>query len=247
MIKFGRCILFHVVLVENAFDLVDDSCALLYQMLSEVGELSDLSVLWIGGKNASNAVGPLTASESFSVIPEEFAEGVGVTFVGFMHGGVIGLNDDDFGATGFSEFLEQPVVEATNFDDGHVASVFSCFFNEGGEKIVNIVTIGTDLSFLNDIALFVSDIDGQLTLVLVDSKVQHGGLREKRGVENLLYFTRNLHAFFSLTTGGLLSEYHIRFFPTHTNRSLRTHQSRKRSDFNYDLPAVLLWLSRRAK
>jgi hypothetical protein len=31
------------------------------------------------------------------------------------------------------------------------------------------------LSFLHDISLFVSDIDSQIVLVLVDSKVQHDG------------------------------------------------------------------------
>ena len=210
MIKFGRCVLLHIVLVENAFDLVDDSCALPHQMLPEVGELSNLGVLRIGRKNASNAIGTLSTAKPIPVIPEQLAEGVGVTFVGFMHGGVIGLNDDDFGTAGFSEFVEEPVVEAANFDDGHVATVFSCFFDESGEKFVNIVTIGTDLAFLHDIALFISDIDGQLALVLVDSKVQHGGLRGVKllGRKSTLPH-ENPHAFLCADGGGLLSEYHV--------------------------------------
>ena len=38
------------------------------------------------------------------VIPEEFAKGIGIAFVGLVHGGVFGLNDNDFGASGLREF-----------------------------------------------------------------------------------------------------------------------------------------------
>ena len=54
--------------------------------------------------------------------------------------------------------------------------MLASFFDEGGEKFVNIGWFGTDLSFLEGIALFISDIDGHVVLVLVDSKVQHGGV-----------------------------------------------------------------------
>ncbi len=36
---------------------------------------------------------------------------------------------------------------------------------------------GTDLTCLNDISIFVSQIDGDLGLVQVDTKIKHGGLR----------------------------------------------------------------------
>jgi len=170
------------VFVENAFDFVDDSRSLCYQMLSKIGKLSNLSVLWVSGENAANAVGSLPTSEPFSVVPEEFAEGIGVAFIGLMHGGIVGLNNDDFGAMGLLEFFEEPVVKAADFDNGHVATIFSGFFDESGEKFVNVVTIGTDLAFLDDIALFISDIEGQLVFVLIDSKVQHGGLLKLKGL-----------------------------------------------------------------
>ena len=50
-------------------------------------------------------------------------------------------------------------------------------FEKFGEIIVNTVMIGTDLSFFDDISLFVSQIDRNLAFVQVDTKVQHGGLR----------------------------------------------------------------------
>ena len=53
--------------------------------------------------------------------------------------------------------------------------MFSGSFGEGTEKLVNIVMIGTDLPFLDDISVFISDIDGQMVLVLVDSEILHSG------------------------------------------------------------------------
>ena len=92
------------------------------------------------------------------------------------------MDDDDLGTAGLLELFEQPVVESADFDDGHISTMFSCFFGKDDEKFVNIGMIGTDLSFLDDVSLFISNIDGQLALVLVDSKVQHGGLRGVRGL-----------------------------------------------------------------
>ncbi|MCL2711012.1 MAG: ISAs1 family transposase, partial [Planctomycetaceae bacterium] len=63
--------------------------------------------------------------------------------------------------------------------------MFVCFFGKGDEKLVNVGMIGTDLSFLHDFALFVSDIDGQMVLVLVDSKIQHGGSPYRLLIEGL--------------------------------------------------------------
>jgi len=163
------------VLVDNPFDLVDGLRAVFHQVLPEIGELSDLGIGRIGGENATNTIGTLPSLESLTVVPKEFAEGIGITFVGLVHGGIFGLNDNDFGASGLLEFFEEPVVEAADFDDCHVATMFACLLGKVGEKVVNVGVIGTDLSFLHDISLFVSDIDGQLVLVLVDSKVQHDG------------------------------------------------------------------------
>jgi hypothetical protein len=162
------------VFVEDAFDFVDDSCSLPDQVLPEIGELPNLGVLGIGGKNTPDVVRAQPAQEPLPVVPEQRTQGIGISFVGLVHGGIVGLNDDYFSASGFFEFFEQPVVKATDFDDGHVASVLPGFFGEIGEKFVNFVMIGTDLAFLNDFSAFVPDIDCQLVFVLVDSKVQHG-------------------------------------------------------------------------
>ena len=45
------------------------------------------------------------------------------------------------------------------------------------KKIVKGIMFGTDLTGLNDITVFVPQIDGDLGLVKVDTKVKHGGLR----------------------------------------------------------------------
>lgn len=181
MIQLGRRVLSHIVFIDDAFDFVDDSRALSNQVLAKVGELPDLGIFGIGGKNASNAVGSLSALEPFAVVPEEFAECVGITFVGFFVRGMVGLNDDDFVAIDFFEFFEEPIVEAADFDDSHEAAMLSGFFSELLKKIVTSVMIGANLFFLNDISVFVSQIDCQLVLVLVDSEIQHLGLRRLKG------------------------------------------------------------------
>jgi len=157
------------VLIQNAFDLIDVLGALSYQMLPEVGELPNLGIGGIGWKNATDAVGTLTALEPLTVVPKKYAEGVCIAFVGLVHSGVIGLDDNDFRTTALLEFGKEPVVEATDFDDCHVAAMFACLLGKGNEKFVNVSMIGTDLSFLHDFSLFVPDIDGQMLFVLVDA------------------------------------------------------------------------------
>jgi hypothetical protein len=159
------------MLVDNGFDFVDDPRALLNQVLPEVGKLPDLGIGRGGRKNPPDTIGTLLTSEPMAVIPKEFAEGIGIAFVGLMHSGFTGLDDNDFGATSFLEFFKEPVVETTNFDDCHVAAVFACLFDKGNEKVVNISMIGADLTLLDNISLFVADIDGHLVLVLVDSEI----------------------------------------------------------------------------
>ena len=94
------------MLVDNAFDLVDDSRALRYQMLTEVGELPDLGIVGSSRKNALDAIGTLSALQPLAVVPKECAKGFGIAFIGLVHSGVIGLNDYDFVATGLCEFCK---------------------------------------------------------------------------------------------------------------------------------------------
>jgi len=163
------------MLVDNTFGLVDDPCALLHQVLPKVGELPNLGIFGISRKNPADLVRTLSPLEQLAVIPEECAKGIGIAFVGLVQSGLLGLNDDDFGASGLLELFEQPIVKAANFDDCHEAAMFASLFGEGNEKLVNVGMFGTDLSFLHDFSLFVSGIDGQMVFVLVDSKIQHGG------------------------------------------------------------------------
>ena len=86
------------MLVDNAFDFVDDSRALLDQMLPKIGELPNLGIRRIGRKNATNTIGTLSAPEPMTVVPKEFAKSVGIAFICLVHGGVIRLDDNNFGA-----------------------------------------------------------------------------------------------------------------------------------------------------
>ena len=75
-------------------------------MLPEIGKLPNLGLFRRGGKNTSDPERSLSSLEPFAVVPEEFAKGVGISFVGFVDGGVVGLNHDDFIAKGFVEFFK---------------------------------------------------------------------------------------------------------------------------------------------
>ena len=199
-IIFRRCILCHVMLVDNAFDLVDGLRALLDQILPEISELANLGIGRIGRKNPANAIGTLTALEPLAVIPKQFAEGVCVSFISFVHGRVVWLDNNDFGTSCLLEFFKQPVVETADFNDCHVATMLSCLFSEGNEKVVNIGMSGTDLTLLDHFSVFVSDIDGQMVLVLVDTEIQHAGysLGLKVNLQNILYLTGTHRAIFTL-------------------------------------------------
>ena len=69
----------------NAFDLIDDSCTLLHQVLPEVSELPNLCISGIGRENPPDTVRTLSALETLAVIPEEFAKGVSNPLVGLVH------------------------------------------------------------------------------------------------------------------------------------------------------------------
>ena len=83
-----------------------DLCALPYQTLAEVGELPDFRIRRIGGKNAPDTIGTLSAFEPFPVIPKECAKGISIALIGLVHGCVIGLNDYDFFTLGLLEFCK---------------------------------------------------------------------------------------------------------------------------------------------
>ena len=144
--------------VDNPFDLVDDSCALLNQVLPEVGKLPNLSIGRVGRKNPADTVGTLSPLEPLAIIPKQLTEGICVSFVGLMRGRVFGLDNNDFGASGLLEFFKEPIVETADFDDCHVAAMLACLLDKGSEKVVNISMIGTDLTLLDHISLFVADI-----------------------------------------------------------------------------------------
>jgi hypothetical protein len=134
--------------------------ALTCQTFPKIGELPNLSIGGVGRKNAPNAIGTLPALEPLAVVPEECAKGIGIAFVSLVHGSIIGLDDNNLVASGLLKLFKEPIVEAADFDDCHVATMFSSLFGKGSEKFVNIVRFGTDLSFLDDISVFVSDIHG---------------------------------------------------------------------------------------
>ena len=122
----------------------------------------------------------LPALKPFSVVPQQLSERIGIAPVCLLIEGVIRLDNDDLLASTFLEFFEKPVVKAANFNNCHKSPTFSGLLDELGKKFVNIGVSGTDLALVNDISMFITQVNGKLGFVLVDSKVQHDGLRRLR-------------------------------------------------------------------
>ena len=74
------------MLVDDAFDLVNEHGAVFHQTLPEVGELPDLGIDGTGWKNSPDIMGTLSAFKPFPIIPKECTEGIGIAFVSLVQG-----------------------------------------------------------------------------------------------------------------------------------------------------------------
>jgi hypothetical protein len=64
-------------------------------------------------------------------------------------------------------------VEAADFDDGHIAALRAGLFAQPVEERAGLLPFGADLPAQDDVSGLVSNADGQLLAVLVDSDVYH--------------------------------------------------------------------------
>lgn len=92
----GRSVLKHVVFVENPLDFINEPSSLCDEELTKIGQLADLGVDGIGRKNPTDTIRPLSTLKSFSVVPKELSERVGITLIGFFVRRMVGLDHDDF-------------------------------------------------------------------------------------------------------------------------------------------------------
>ncbi|NJR13579.1 MAG: hypothetical protein HC779_04260 [Phyllobacteriaceae bacterium] len=64
----------------------------------------------------------LSSEQSQPIDPQQLAQGIGVAAVGLLLGLLLRLNQHDLTAAVFRQQPQQPIVEAADFDDRHVAS-----------------------------------------------------------------------------------------------------------------------------
>ncbi len=64
--------------VKNPLDFVDKSRTLRNEKLSKACKLSNLCVSGIGGKNATNSVGPLATAKTLTIVPKQCAKRISI-------------------------------------------------------------------------------------------------------------------------------------------------------------------------
>jgi len=112
--------------------------------------------------------------EAITVDPEQLAERRGITPIRLAFLAVVGLDQYHLVATIVSQHANQPIIEATDLQDGHEGpTIAQPLTGELLEKGVDLLRLGRDLAGLQDIAAFIAERDRDLPCVLVDSQVQH--------------------------------------------------------------------------
>ncbi len=105
---------------------------------------------------------------------------------------------DDLSTLPLTQFRDQPIVKATNFEKRHELGIH---LDQLLKKRSDLLGTRTDLSAQDRVSIFVADTNGDLLAVLVNCQVQHlwvllGGTvgeptrlrRDSSNQENLLHF-----------------------------------------------------------
>ena len=165
--------LLQVVFEQQVLNLVDRARALPGDSSSQRRELTIGVIRRRGRYDLPNAQHLLAGREPVAVDPQQIAEGSGVATVGFSLRSLLGLNQHDLEAAIFFEHSHQPIVKATHFQNRHETAVALGLLSQPREKRPHGFPTRADLPFEQHIALFVTQIHGQLLAMLVDGKVQH--------------------------------------------------------------------------
>jgi len=107
-------LLFEVVFPQQMLDLVDRPCALLAHALPHRRQLSVFSLAIGRQLDTANPLDFLACQETLTIDPQELAQRIGVSAVGFLPGPLLGLDQNRFSAAVFAEEFQQPVVEAAD-------------------------------------------------------------------------------------------------------------------------------------
>jgi hypothetical protein len=148
-------------------NLVESSSSLSYKSLPHGRQPTVLLLVVSGNVNASNGLQFLAVFESVAIKPEYFAESVGIASVGFRFGLRIGLHHDDLLAAWFVlQDLDKPIFKSAGFQQHDEIVSFEFI-----EELPDFVRPSTDLSSADDVTAFLSNADGKLLAMEVDTDV----------------------------------------------------------------------------
>ena len=114
------------------------------------------------------ALHALPAQQPLPVDPQQLAQPVGVAPIGFLPRPSLRLNQQHLATAPAGQAFEQPIVEAADFHERHIAAVGSAALSQLAEIAFHGPPLGAHLPALDHRALLVSQIDGQLFAVLID-------------------------------------------------------------------------------
>ena len=171
--RFGWHLVLQVVTTKDAANPVDGAAYLDAGVFAKTGQPSLVILLGAGLEDDLELFDGLLICDLVAVKPKQFTECSRITFVRFSFVGVFGLDKQDFVAAEVLEHLDQPFVEATDFDDRPETAVrFQASLRQSLKELGNFFRFGTDLSPEDNVAVLISQVDSQLLCMLVDSKVK---------------------------------------------------------------------------
>ena len=88
------------------------------------------------------ATNGLTGSQSLTIDPQSIGELLSVTSIGLPFARLLGVNEHDISAPLFSQGLDQPIIESTDFEDRHELAVH---LGKLLKKRLDLLGSGTDL------------------------------------------------------------------------------------------------------
>ncbi len=175
--RFGRHLVLQVVSAQDVFDLIDRSAAGRSGIFAERGQSSLLQLNRIGDVDDLELVNSLAGGDAIAEQPQLFAQLGGIAPIGFSTVGLFGLHEHNSIAAKVLQHLQQPVVEATDFDNRPEATIIlktpPC---QAFEELEYFFRLGADLSPQNNVPQRITKTNGQLLCMLVNSKVKYNSV-----------------------------------------------------------------------
>jgi hypothetical protein len=147
-----------VVPSEHLLDRVNEASSCLTGLLTKRRQ-SSISSIGLGRDiNLPQPANWLALQEAASVDPQRFAQCSSIASIGFVFAPALWLDQDHFVTTVVSQHLDEPVVEATDFQDGNeLHSIAKSIASESGKERGDLLRLRRHLTRLNHISVFITE------------------------------------------------------------------------------------------